>query len=136
MSNVYDDLFTKKPDNEVTKVEAQQSTDDQQDETEETAMFHCQRDSSKAEALILETKSDMYSFPYTYLEIKFTNNYSEIIVKFLAAHVTIKGRNLKPLFHAITHKKVNYIRSAKRNELEKDYPTYIDDIEIKEYDMG
>jgi len=129
MSNVYDNIYTKKPDSKVTEPEAEKLPPS---EYKEKAMYHYQRDSDKPLALMIDNGDSKFSFPYPYMRMAFINNQKEIEILYFTDNVIIKGKNLEPLFERIHQHKATYIRSANRNDLEKDYTTFIDGISVKE----
>jgi len=131
MSNGYDNIYNKQPNSEVSEVEAQHSSSDYQPEAK--SMYLVQRDKDTPYAIIFETKnSDMYSFPYSYIGMGYKNNRTALEIKFLGGIVTIKGKNLDPVFKAVNAHKLTYIRTANKNDLEQDYTTFIDDIKVEE----
>ncbi len=130
MSNIYDVPITKKSKSELT------NSDTQQEETEEKGMFHCQRDNSEPFVIVFETESAAHGFPYQCFQSVNIKLNGELEIEYMSGKVTITGKNIRAIFNAVNQKKANYIRTANRNELEKDYEIFIDDIQIKKYNIG
>ncbi len=129
MSNIYDVPATKKSKSELTNPETQQ------EETEEKGMFHCQRDNSEPFVIVFETESAAHGFPYNCFQSTQIINNSALEIKFLGGIVTIQGKNLDPIFKAVNAHKLNYVRTANKNDLEEEYATFIDEITVERYNM-
>jgi hypothetical protein len=76
---------------------------------------------------------DAWAFPYAYLMALRLNADGEILAFFSTHRMTIRGRNLRPLYDLIQQRQVAWIQEgSERHDFDEESETVIHAIEIEE----
>ena len=110
-------------------------TEEQETETRSSKAY-ATRGQNRGEEIALDVRlrtGDAWAFPYAYLMALRLNADGEILAFFSTHHMTIRGRNLRPLYELLQQRQVAWIQEgSERHDFSEESDTVIHAIEIEE----
>ena len=110
-------------------------TEEQETETRSSKAY-ATRGQNRGEEIALDVRlrsGDAWAFPYAYLMALRLNADGEILAFFSTHRMTIRGRNLRPLYNLVQQRQVAWIQEgSERHDFDEESETAIHGIEIEE----